>query len=138
MFMFAILFGLSMDYEVFLMSRVREEYLRTGDNTASVSAGISHTARVITAAAIIMVSVFGSFAFGADPTVKMMGVGLATAIAIDATIIRMVLVPASMRLLGDRNWWLPGWLDRILPHLDLEGEAALAAPSAAQEPEPVA
>jgi RND superfamily putative drug exporter len=128
MFMFAILFGLSMDYEVFLMSRVREEYLRTGDNTASVSAGISHTARVITAAAIIMVSVFGSFAFGDDPTVKMFGIGLATAILLDATVIRMVLVPASMRLLGDRNWWLPDWLDRILPNLDLEGEGGLPEP----------
>ena len=128
MFMFAILFGLSMDYEVFLMSRVREEYLRTGDNTASVSAGISHTARVITAAAIIMVSVFGSFAFGQDPTVKMFGIGLATAILLDATVIRMVLVPASMRLLGDRNWWLPDWLDRILPNLDLEGEGGLPEP----------
>jgi len=128
MFMFAILFGLSMDYEVFLMSRVREEYLRTGDNTASVSAGISHTARVITAAAIIMVSVFASFAFGGDPTVKMFGIGLATAILLDATVIRMVLVPATMRLLGDRNWWLPGWLDRFLPNLDLEGEGGLPEP----------
>jgi len=128
MFMFAILFGLSMDYEVFLMSRIREEYLRTGDNTASVSAGISHTARVITAAAIIMVSVFASFAFGGDPTVKMFGIGLATAILLDATVIRMVLVPATMRLLGDRNWWLPGWLDRILPNLDLEGEGGLPEP----------
>ncbi|QXC60820.1 MMPL family transporter [Aquihabitans sp. G128] len=128
MFMFAILFGLSMDYEVFLMSRVREEYLHTGDNTRSVSTGISHTARVITAAAIIMVSVFGSFAFGEDPTVKMFGIGLATAIFLDATLIRMVLVPSTMRLLGDRNWWLPGWLDRLLPNLDLEGEGALPAP----------
>ncbi|MCU1356991.1 MAG: hypothetical protein JWM89_2409 [Acidimicrobiales bacterium] len=128
MFMFAILFGLSMDYEVFLMSRVREEYLHTGDNTHSVSTGISHTARVITAAAIIMVSVFGSFAFGDDPTVKMFGVGLATAILLDATLIRMVLVPSSMQLLGDRNWWLPPWLDRILPNLDLEGEGGLPEP----------
>ena len=144
MFMFAILFGLSMDYEVFLMSRIREEYLHTGDNTLSVARGISHTARVITAAAIIMVSVFGSFAFGADPTVKMFGVGLAVAIFLDATLIRMVLVPATMRLLGDRNWWLPGWLDRILPHLDLEGAAGLPEPeyeadatSAEPEREPV-
>ncbi|MCU1496759.1 MAG: hypothetical protein JWM47_712 [Acidimicrobiales bacterium] len=128
MFMFAILFGLSMDYEVFLMSRVREEYLHTGDNTLSVSTGISHTARVITAAAIIMVSVFGSFAFGEDPTIKMFGIGLATAIFLDATVIRMVLVPSTMRLLGDRNWWLPAWLDRLLPNLDLEGEGALPAP----------
>ena len=128
MFMFAILFGLSMDYEVFLMSRIREEYLHTGDNTLSVARGISHTARVITAAAVIMVSVFGSFAFGGDPTVKMFGVGLAAAIFLDATVIRMVLVPSTMQLLGDRNWWLPGWLDRLLPNLDLEGEGALPAP----------
>ena len=128
MFMFAILFGLSMDYEVFLMSRIREEYLHTGDNTLSVARGISHTARVITAAAIIMVSVFGSFAFGDDPTVKMFGIGLAVAIFLDATVIRMVLVPSTMQLLGDRNWWLPGWLDRLLPNLDLEGEGALPAP----------
>jgi RND superfamily putative drug exporter len=128
MFMFAILFGLSMDYEVFLMSRIREEYLHTGDNTRSVARGISHTARVITAAAIIMVSVFGSFAFGNDPIVKMFGVGLAVAIFLDATVIRMVLVPSTMQLLGDRNWWLPGWLDRILPRLDLEGEGALPPP----------
>jgi RND superfamily putative drug exporter len=128
MFMFAILFGLSMDYEVFLMSRVREEYLASGDNTHSVSTGISHTARVITAAAVIMISVFGSFAFGDDPTVKMFGIGLATAIFLDATLIRMVLVPSTMQLLGDRNWWLPGWLDRILPNLDLEGEGGLPDP----------
>ncbi|MCB0960586.1 MAG: MMPL family transporter [Acidimicrobiales bacterium] len=128
MFMFAILFGLSMDYEVFLMSRIREEYLHTGDNTLSVARGISHTARVITAAAIIMVSVFGSFAFGDDPTVKMFGIGLAVAIFLDATVIRMVLVPSTMQLLGDRNWWLPAWLDRLLPNLDLEGEGALPAP----------
>jgi RND superfamily putative drug exporter len=128
MFMFAILFGLSMDYEVFLMSRIREEYLHTGDNTLSVARGISHTGRVITAAAIIMVSVFASFALGNDPTVKMFGVGLSVAILLDATVIRMVLVPSTMQLLGDRNWWLPGWLDRILPNLDLEGEGALPAP----------
>ncbi|MCU1352326.1 MAG: hypothetical protein JWM05_1535, partial [Acidimicrobiales bacterium] len=128
MLMFAILFGLSMDYEVFLMSRIREEYVRTGDNTRSVGTGIAHTARVITAAAVIMVSVFGSFATGKDHTVQMMGVGLASAILLDATVIRMVLVPATMQLLGDRNWWLPGWLDRILPNLDIEGEGGLPAP----------
>jgi RND superfamily putative drug exporter len=128
MFMFAILFGLSMDYEVFLMSRIREEWLRCRDNRRSVTAGISHTARVITAAAIIMISVFSSFALGNDHTVQMMGVGLAVAIFLDATVIRMVLVPATMDLLGDRNWWLPGWLDRLLPHLDIEGEGALPPP----------
>jgi len=128
MFMFAILFGLSMDYEVFLMSRIREEYVRTGDNLASVGRGIDTTARVITAAAIIMVSVFGSFVLGDNPTIKMMGVGLATAIFLDATLIRMVLVPATMSLLGRANWWLPGWLDRLLPHLDIEGEGGLPEP----------
>jgi RND superfamily putative drug exporter len=128
MFMFAILFGLSMDYEVFLMSRIREEYVRTGDNLAAVSRGIDTTARVITAAAIIMVSVFCSFCFGADPTVKMMGLGLAVAIFLDATLIRMVLVPATMALLGNANWWVPRWLDRWLPHLDLESERDLPVP----------
>jgi len=128
MLMFAILFGLSMDYEVFLMSRIREEYLKTGDNNASVAAGIAGTARVITAAAIIMISVFGSFALGDEVEVKMMGIGLATAILLDATIIRMVLVPAVMAVMGRANWWLPGWLDRILPNLDIEGEAALPEP----------
>ncbi len=123
MFMFAILFGLSMDYEVFLLSRVREEYQRTGDNDRSVIHGISSTARVITSAALIMISVFGGFVLGSDPTIKMMGLGLATAIFVDATIVRIVLVPATMKLMGDANWWLPGWLDRILPTLDLEGGA---------------
>jgi RND superfamily putative drug exporter len=128
MMMFAILFGLSMDYEVFLLSRVREEYLRTGDNTGSVISGIASTARVITSAALIMISVFLGFVLGEDPVVKMMGLGLATAIFVDATVVRVVLVPATMRLLGDANWWLPAWLDRILPHLDVEGGARLPAP----------
>ena len=121
MMMFAILFGLSMDYEVFLLSRVREEYLRTGDARSSVPTGLAATARVITSAALIMICVFLSFVLVDEPTVKMMGLGLATAVLVDATIIRMVLVPATMELLGDANWWLPRWLDRILPHLDLEG-----------------
>ncbi|MGN9809439.1 MMPL family transporter [Micromonospora sp. BQ11] len=115
MFLFAILFGLSMDYEVFLLSRVREEYLRTGDNGTAIVEGISGTARVITSAALIMVAVFLSFAVAEDPSTKMFGLGLATAILIDATVVRMVLVPATMTLLGRANWWLPGWLDRILP-----------------------
>ena len=121
LFMFAILFGLSMDYEVFLLSRVREEYARTGDNDEAVVRGLAGTARTITSAALIMVAVFGGFAFGQDPLAKMMGIGLATAIAVDAYIVRLILVPATMKLLGRANWWLPGWLDRILPHLDLEG-----------------
>jgi RND superfamily putative drug exporter len=125
MFMFAVLFGLSMDYEVFLLSRVREEYLATGDNDTSVIHGIASTARVITSAALIMISVFGGFIFGNDPTIKMFGLGLATTIFVDASIVRMILVPATMKLMGDANWWLPGWLDRLLPTIDIEGEAGL-------------
>jgi RND superfamily putative drug exporter len=128
MFMFAILFGLSMDYEVFLLSRVREEYLLTGDNDSSVIHGIATTARVITSAALIMIAVFLGFVLGEDPTIKMFGLGLATAIFVDVTIVRMVLVPASMKLMGDANWWLPGWLDRILPTIDIEGEIGLPEP----------
>jgi putative drug exporter of the RND superfamily len=119
--MFAILFGLSMDYEVFLLSRVREEYVATGDNHEAVVRGLSSTARVITSAALIMISVFGAFILGADPNAKLFGVGLSVAVFLDATLVRMVLVPATMSLLGRANWWLPGWLNRILPHLDLEG-----------------
>ena len=128
MFMFAILFGLSMDYEVFLLSRVREEYLVTGDNDASVIRGIASTARVITSAALIMIAVFLGFVLGDDPTIKMFGLGLATAILVDATIVRVVLVPATMKLMGDANWWIPAWLDRLLPTIDIEGEAGLPAP----------
>ncbi|MGW2699951.1 MMPL family transporter [Streptomyces sp. NPDC001340] len=112
MFLFAILFGLSMDYEVFLLSRVREEYLRTGDNDTAIVQGVSGTARIITSAALIMVAVFLSFAVAEDPSTKMFGLGLATAIFVDATLVRMVLVPATMTLLGRANWWLPRWLDR--------------------------
>jgi RND superfamily putative drug exporter len=119
--MFAILFGLSMDYEVFLLSRVREEYVATGDNHQAVVRGLSSTARVITSAALIMISVFGAFVLSDDPNGKLFGVGLAVAVLLDATLVRMVLVPATMSLLGRANWWLPTWLDRILPHLDLEG-----------------
>jgi RND superfamily putative drug exporter len=115
MFLFAILFGLSMDYEVFLLSRVREEYLRTGDNNTAIVQGIASTARIITSAALIMVAVFLSFVIAPDPSTKMFGLGLATAILIDATIVRMVLVPATMTLLGQTNWWLPNWLNRLLP-----------------------
>ncbi|MEU8749782.1 MMPL family transporter [Streptomyces chartreusis] len=115
MFLFAILFGLSMDYEVFLLSRVREEYLRTGDNGTAIVEGVAGTARIITSAALIMVTVFLSFAVANDPSTKMFGLGLATAIFIDATVVRMLLVPATMTLLGRTNWWLPRWLDRMLP-----------------------
>ncbi|MCI0632942.1 MAG: MMPL family transporter, partial [Actinobacteria bacterium] len=116
--MFAILFGLSMDYEVFLLSRIREEYLRTGDTSASVSLGLAKTARVITAAAAIMVVVFLAFVFSTEVFLKLMGLGMATAILVDATVVRMVLVPAVMQLMGRANWWIPGWLDRVLPRLD--------------------
>jgi len=119
--MFAILFGLSMDYEVFLLSRIREEYLKTGDNGLAVADGLSATARVITAAAAIMCTFFLSFVLGDSIIIKLFGIGFASAIFIDATLIRMVIVPSTMELLGDANWWLPGWLDRILPHLDVEG-----------------
>ena len=126
MMMFALLFGLSMDYEVFLLSRIREEYLRTGDNAEAVAHGIARTGRVITAAAAIMVTVFGAFILGDDVLMKVTGLGLATAVLVDATIVRMVLVPSTMELLGDRNWWIPRWLDRLLPHVEVEGEAQAA------------
>ena len=115
MFLFVILFGLSMDYEVFLLSRIREEYDRSGDNTAAVARGLARTARVISAAATIMVVVFLSFVLGADVSVKQVGLGLAVAVLIDATVVRLVLVPAVMELLGRANWWLPRPLARILP-----------------------
>ena len=123
MMMFAIVFGLSMDYEVFLLSRIREEYLRSGDSRGSVADGLALTARVITAAAAIMVVVFGSFIGETDRIVKLFGVGLASAVLVDATIVRMLLVPATMELLGDANWWLPKWLDRLLPKISVEGHA---------------
>jgi RND superfamily putative drug exporter len=134
MFLFVILFGLSMDYEVFLLSRVKEEYDRTGDNTASVARGLTRTARVISAAAAIMVVVFLSFVLGADVSVKQIGLGLAVAVLVDATVVRLVLVPALMELLGRANWWVPGWLGRILPRSP-EPDVALE-PAAEPEREP--
>ena len=125
MIMFAILFGLSMDYEVFLLSRIREEYLRSGDNAAAVADGLAKTARVITAAAAIMIFVFGVFIFDPNVFIKQIGLGLTTAVLVDATIVRMVLVPATMELLGDANWWMPGWLNKILPNVHIEGDAAV-------------
>ena len=120
MMLFAIVFGLSMDYEVFLLSRMREEHQRTGDNSTAVVEGLAGTARVITAAAAIMVAVFGAFVLGDIRAIKLIGLGLAVAVLVDATVVRCVLVPATMELLGERNWWLPKWLDRITPHLDIE------------------
>jgi putative drug exporter of the RND superfamily len=125
--MFAILFGLSMDYEVFLISRIREEYLKHGDTRRAVADGLAKTARVITAAAAIMVVVFLAFLAAPDVFLKLFGIGLASAIFLDATVVRMVLVPAVMQLLGDRNWWIPSWLERLLPRLDVERVAVGAA-----------
>ncbi len=133
--MFAILFGLSMDYQVFLLSRIREDYLATGDPHGSVIRGLASTGRVITSAAAIMVAVFIGFGLDADPTVKMMGVGMAVAVLIDATVVRLVLVPATMTLLGRANWWLPAWLDRVLPRLDVDGhEPAVTTPAPESQP----
>ncbi|MFC4045949.1 MMPL family transporter [Dactylosporangium siamense] len=124
--LFTVLFGLSMDYEVFLLSRVREDWLLTGDAQGSVVRGLSATGRVISGAAAIMVAVFVGFALDPDVTVKMTGVGMAAAVLIDATLVRLVLVPATMSLLGRANWWLPGWLDRLLPHV--KGETSHPEP----------
>ncbi|MPZ23686.1 MAG: MMPL family transporter [Dehalococcoidia bacterium] len=118
--LFAIVFGLSMDYEVFLLTRVREEYDRTGDNGRAVADGLAATGRVISAAALIMVCVFGSFILGADRALKLMGFGLAFAILIDATIVRLVLVPSAMELMGKANWWAPDWLVRVLPTIRVD------------------
>jgi len=125
MFLFVILFGLSMDYEVFLLSRIRESYDATGDNAGSVASGLARTARVITAAAAIMVVVFLSFVLGPNVSVKQIGLGLAVAVLIDATLVRMVLVPAVMELLGQANWWLPGPLARVLPKISLREDEPL-------------
>ncbi|MDQ3726210.1 MAG: MMPL family transporter, partial [Actinomycetota bacterium] len=124
--MFAILFGLSMDYEVFLLTQMREHFEQTGDERRAVVEGLANTGRVITSAAAIMVCVFTSFVLSGDPLVKEFGVGLAVAIAIDSTLVRCLLVPAVMVLLGKRAWWLPGWLDRILPKVSIEGEEYFA------------
>jgi len=123
MLMFAILFGLSMDYEVFLLSRIREQYQTHGDAARAVVEGVGSTARVITSAALIMIAVFGAFILASDITTKLFGLGLALAVILDVTLVRMVLVPAAMSLLGDRAWWLPGWLQRRLPEFDLESGA---------------
>ncbi|HEY1687558.1 MAG TPA: MMPL family transporter [Solirubrobacteraceae bacterium] len=121
LFMFAILFGLSMDYEVFLVSQIEEHVHAGEDNRNSVVSGLVTSARVITAAALIMVFVFGSFLLNGDPTIKQFGVGLAIAIIIDSTIVRCLFVPALMIMMGRINWWLPAWLDRAMPHVSIEG-----------------
>jgi RND superfamily putative drug exporter len=129
--MFAILFGLSMDYEVFLLTQMREHFEETGDEKEAVIEGLANTGRVITSAAAIMVCVFTSFVLNGNPVVKEFGVGLAVAIAIDSTLVRCLLVPAIMVLLGKRAWWMPGWLERVVPHISIEGEEYFAARDAA-------
>jgi putative drug exporter of the RND superfamily len=136
LFMFAVLFGLSMDYEVFLVSQIEEHVHAGEDNRSSVVSGLVTSARVITAAAAIMVFVFGSFVLNGDPTIKQFGIGLAVAVVLDATVVRCLLVPALMLLMGRFNWWMPKWLQRAVPHVSIEGaeffkarDAALAAPA---------
>jgi RND superfamily putative drug exporter len=136
--MFAILFGLSMDYEVFLLSACHEQWQRLGDARQAVIAGIASTGRVITSAALIMVSVFAAFIANDNVTVKQFGLGMAVAVAVDATIVRCLLVPAVMVLLGKHAWWLPRWLDRWLPHVSVEGDTSKLLPADEErEPEPV-
>ena len=139
--MFAILFGLSMDYEVFLLSRIREEFDKSGNNREAVAIGLAKTARVITSAALIMIAVFLSFVTSDSPTVKMIGLGLAVAVAVDATIVRLMLVPATMELLGNANWWLPEAARAAAAPHQRGGHARAAAPpsrppAAPSEPEP--
>jgi RND superfamily putative drug exporter len=133
---FAILFGLSMDYEVFLLSRIREHWLATGDARGSVIEGLAGTGRVITSAAAIMVAVFLGFATEVDVVVKMLGLGMAVAVFLDATLVRMVLVPATMAMLGRLNWWIPAWLDRLLPAIAVDAAYDDPEPAPAREPDP--
>jgi RND superfamily putative drug exporter len=125
----AIVFGLSMDYEVFLLSRIKERYNETRDNRAAVAGGLADSAKTISSAAVIMVAVFAVFALTGLPQVKEIGVGLAAAIFLDATIVRLILVPSTMQLMGSANWWLPGWLGRLLPNVDFESSGTPAAPA---------
>ncbi|MEU4273177.1 MMPL family transporter [Streptomyces sp. NPDC026092] len=136
--MFAVLFGLSMDYEVFLLTAVRESYLRHRDNRRAVVDGLTGTAGIISSAALIMLCVFLSYLLSEDPVVKMFGIGLAAAVALDATVVRGLLVPTSMVLLGSRNWWLPAWLDRVLPRVDIEGTPTPAPRARAHTAKPAA
>ena len=128
--MFAILFGLSMDYQVFLLTRIQEHYRENQDNHEAVVDGLAVSARVITSAALIMVSVYTSFILNGDPTVKQFGLGLAAAIAVDATVVRCLLVPAVMVMLGRANWWLPKWM-HVLPRVGIEGDDYFKAKDAA-------
>jgi putative drug exporter of the RND superfamily len=128
---FAILFGLSMDYEVFLVSRIYEEWRKRGDNAEAVTHGLAATARTITAAAAIMVLVFGAFVLGGERVIMLFGIGLASAVFLDAVVVRSVLVPSLMLLTGKSNWWIPAWLDRVLPHLNVEGSGESSSGSSA-------
>jgi RND superfamily putative drug exporter len=134
---FAILFGLSMDYEVFLVSRIYEEWHKRGDNREAITHGLAATGRTITAAAAIMVLVFGAFVLGGERVIKLFGIGLASAVLLDALIVRSVLVPGLMLMVGKANWWLPSWLDRILPRLNVEGSIDRQPPVTPPEQPPV-
>jgi RND superfamily putative drug exporter len=134
--MLAILFGLSMDYQVFLVSRMHEEWMRTGENSHSVRIGQAATGRVITAAATIMILVFGSFLLAGQRVIAEFGIGLAAAVALDAFILRTILVPAVMHLFGSANWWLPKWLDRLLPHLSVDPADEPVTPGAEPQLQP--
>jgi putative drug exporter of the RND superfamily len=134
LFLFSVLFGLSMDYQVFLLSRIKERYTQTGDTAASVSFGVGSTARLITGAALIIIAVFSGFAAGDLVMFQQMGFGVAVALLVDATIVRSVLVPASMKLLGERNWYLPSWLSWI-PEVHVEGHSSAEPPAAPKPPE---
>jgi RND superfamily putative drug exporter len=127
--MFAVLFGLSMDYEVFLVSRMREAWMRSRDNDAAVTEGLAGTGRVITAAAAIMIAVFAAFVPSQNVVLKVIGIGMAAAILLDATVVRLLLVPAVMHVLGRANWWMPAWLARRLPELHIEGRPAEHLPA---------
>jgi RND superfamily putative drug exporter len=129
---FAIVFGLSMDYEVFLMSRIRERYMVHGENERAVAEGLSTSARTISSAALIMTSVFGVFVLTGVPSIKELGLGSAVAIALDATLVRLILVPAAMKLMGEWNWWFPSWLDRLVPDFSFEGGSADSEPAPAE------
>ena len=120
LFLFALLFGLSMDYQVFLLSRIREAWKRNENNTAAVADGLASTGRIITSAAAIMICVFGSFVLGDLRILRLFGLGMAVAVLLDATLVRMVLVPSVMEILGRANWWMPRWLDRAVPSLAVE------------------
>ena len=124
---FAILFGLSCDYQVFLVSRMHEEWINTGDNRKAIRRGLAGSGRVVAIAAAIMASVFGAFLLGNDPIVKLFAIALSTAVLLDAFVVRLILVPSLMTVLGPRNWWLPGWLDRLLPHVSVESEHDIEA-----------